>query len=107
VSVGVGVGCEGVLVGVFVLVSVTSRINVGVGVKVFVGGRIVGEGCGVDANSAGDRVKVSFGSELATDGGKINPARSNAVPANPMKRPMDRYLISARMVGFRNFYVSQ
>lgn len=93
--VGVGDGTVGVIVGVFTLVAVLSLINVGVGVYVLVGGRVVWVGSGVGVNAVGVGVGVSVGREAATVGGTNMPASNRNVAPSPMKRPMPRYLTSA------------
>ena len=99
-KVGVGVGTVGVFDGVDVLVSVLSRMYVGVGVNVYVGGRVVGEGCNVDVNAVGVDVDVSVGREAAIVGGTSIQANRNAVAPSPMIRPTLRYLIFERMLSY-------
>ena len=93
-----GVGTVGVFDGVAVLVSVLSRIYVGVGVNVAVGRRGVGDGCGVEVDAVGVVKDVSVGRAAATVGGTSIPASRSAVAPSPMKRPIPRNLILLRMV---------
>jgi len=61
---------------------------------------MVGDGCGLGVYGIFVAVGVSVGMEAATVGGTIIPANSRVVAANPMKRPIPRYLISVRMDWF-------
>ena len=95
--------------GVAVAVSVTvavevGLINVGVGVYVLVGGRIVGvdlSAC-VEVYALSAAVAVSVGWSATTLGGVTIPVNKKLVTHIPMKRPIDRYLISACIIMFLN-----
>jgi len=99
-KVGVGDGAVGVTVGVLVDVAVSvGQIKVGVGVKVGVDGCAVGEDCGPVVSTLELDVGVFNGGEAASVGVISIPVNSSPVAHIPMKRPMERYLISARMMG--------
>ena len=62
--------------------------------KVYVGGRVVGEGFGVDVNTVGVDVSVSVGREAATVDGTSIPVNKSAVAPVPMSKPIPRNLMS-------------
>ena len=99
-KVGVGDGTVGVTVGVLEDVAVSvGRIKVGVGVKVGVDGCVVREDCGPGVNALVVDVRVVNGGEAATVGVISIPVNSSPVAHIPIIRPMERYLISERIVG--------
>ena len=98
--VGVGDGTVGVRVGVLVIVAVSvGWIKVGVGVYVLVSGGIVGVVCSDGVEAIGVDVGVSVGRDAARVGGTSIPANNKEVALKPTKRPMPRYLMSARIMG--------
>jgi hypothetical protein len=105
-KVGVGEGTVGVTVGVFVSVAVNvGLINVGVDVYVFVGGKTVEVGCSVDGGRVGKTVIVSVGMGITIVCGTSIPVSKRAVTQIPMMNPIERYLISDRMI--KNWSVSR
>ena len=97
----------GVAVAISVAVAVeVGLINVGVGVYVLVGGRIVevdvDAGVDVEVYAVSMAVVVPIGWLAATPGGVTIPVNKKLVTHIPMKRPIDRYLISACIIMFLN-----
>jgi hypothetical protein len=75
-------------------------INVGVGVYVLIRGLSVelDVGAGVDVDTDSVAVVVSNGRAAATLGGMNIPVNKRPVTLIPMKRPIDRDLVSARFI---------
>ena len=86
-------------IGVAVAVEV-GLINVGVGVYVLVGGRMVGVdvSAGVEVYATSAAVAVSVGWSATTLGGINIPVNKRPITLIPMKRLIDGYVASARLI---------
>ena len=75
-------------------------INVGVGVSVLVGRWIMDVAVisGVEVCAISEAVAVTVGWSAAALGGVNNPVNKRLIAIIPMKRPIDRYVILARII---------